>query len=105
MITPHPCHGPDPSPIDCPTGDAASQRETGGRGKLIVMRQAHVIGEGMPFGTISEHDDEGGQHTTHDAADDEPCHVGSHEGLLSGLVVLPMQVSCVYDRYTFCHNI
>jgi hypothetical protein len=36
-------------------------------------------GEGMPFGTISEHDDEDGQHTTHDAAGDESLHEGSHE--------------------------
>ncbi len=73
-ITPHPCQCPDLSPIDCPTGDAASPQETGGRGKLIVMRHAHVMDEGMPFATISEHGDEGGQHPTHDAADDESLH-------------------------------
>jgi hypothetical protein len=33
----------------------------------------------MPFDTISEHDDEGDQHTTHDAAGEEFLHEGSHE--------------------------
>jgi hypothetical protein len=36
-------------------------------------------GGGMPFDTISEHDDEGDQHTTHDAAGEEFLHEGSHE--------------------------
>jgi hypothetical protein len=33
----------------------------------------------MPFGTIAEHGDEGGQHPTHDAAGDESLHDVSHE--------------------------
>jgi hypothetical protein len=34
----------------------------------------------MPFDTISaEHDDEGDQHTTHDAAGEEFLREGSHE--------------------------
>jgi hypothetical protein len=70
----------------------------------MVMRHAHVIHEGVPFGTISEHGDEGGQHTTHDAAGDEFLHEGSHESRLSGRVVLPIQVRCLQNHYTSCHK-
>jgi hypothetical protein len=70
----------------------------------MVMRHAHVMDEGVPLGTIAEHGDEGGQHPTRDTSADESLHEGSHERLLSGLVVLPMKVSGVHDHYTLCHK-